>query len=609
MKYKETKNIYQQRIDQFSEQYQNLQKRYGRLSLIRLLIFLGAAALLVYLFATVPLWGALATLVFLILFYRFIQFHEKLGYQRNITKALIDINTTEIANLNYDFSAQANGIEYEDGLHPYSSDLDIIGEHSLFQCINRTTSRPGSDRLADYLLKPTKKETITQRQASAKELTKTLDWRQYFQAYGLNTEDSPEHISNLKQWLKDPVFIRNNAFLKLSLYLAPLWFVGGILGWIYYFNWQVWILWMIPIFILLKRTVDKVNFTHSRTAHAEKMLKVYGRLIHHIENGSFENKNLQALKQQFFTDTKKASEVINRLSYIIAQLNVRYNVFAVLLNASVLWDLIWVNQLEKWKQSYGKSLQIWFDTFAEFEALSSIASLAYNNPDWIYPMVDETSAFNATALGHPLLASEKRVNNDINIPLKGHIKLITGSNMAGKSTLLRTVGVNIALAQAGAVVCAESCQLPLLNIYTSMRTRDDLHESTSSFYAELKRLKSIIQVVKDARAQQKDNVLFLLDEILKGTNSVDRHTGAKALIQQLIRLKGSGLIATHDLELGVLEAQSNGTIENLCMEVQIKDGELYFDYKLHKGVSHSFNATLLMRQMGFDISDTDMRIN
>jgi DNA mismatch repair ATPase MutS len=210
----------------------------------------------------------------------------------------------------------------------------------------------------------------------------------------------------------------------------------------------------------------------------------------------------------------------------------------------------------------------------------------------------------AQQLGHPLIHRDQRIANEVVLPTQGHIKLLTGSNMAGKSTFLRTVGLNIVLAMTGAPVCAREMQVPLLKVYTSMRTQDALHESTSSFYAELKRLKVIIEAV-----EADDKVFFLLDEILKGTNSRDRHTGSKALIKQLIQQGGAGIIATHDLELGSLEAQYNGTIENWCMEVAIDKDQLYFDYLLKKGVSKSFNATVLMRNMGIKIEDAAIAPN
>ena len=258
-------------------------------------------------------------------------------------------------------------------------------------------------------------------------------------------------------------------------------------------------------------------------------------------------------------------------------------------------------RIDKWKATHKEQLPHWFEALAEIEALVSLGNLALNNPDWCQPEIQEQREFVANELGHPLIAADKRVSNTIQMPTQGHMHLLTGSNMAGKSTWLRTVGINIVLALAGAPVCAKNMKLPLLQVYTSMRTQDALHESTSSFYAELKRLKFIIEAVEDPAKTDGIPVFFLLDEILKGTNSRDRHTGAKALIRQLIASRGAGLIATHDLELGALEAEADGRIENWAIEVDIRDGQLFFDYKLKRGVSQSFNATLLMQQMGIKI--------
>lgn len=328
------------------------------------------------------------------------------------------------------------------------------------------------------------------------------------------------------------------------------------------------------------------------------MLAAYARLIQHIEAENFSTEKLQQLKAGFVTSNIPASNAIDRLSYIISQLNVRYNAFAIILNLIGLWDLQWVYRLEKWKAAQRENLPRWFDALAEFETLASLGNLAFNNPDWVFPTLHDDTILVAEELGHPLINRKKRVTNDLTAPTQGHIKLVTGSNMAGKSTFLRTVGLNIVLAMTGAPACAKRLELPLLQVYTSMRTQDALHESTSSFYAELKRLKFIIEAV-----ERGDNVFFLLDEILKGTNSNDRHLGSKALIRQLIESKGGGIIATHDLELGQLETQYGGAIENLRIEVEIKNDELYFDYKLKKGVSESFNATVLMQKMGIKVRE------
>jgi MutS domain V len=411
------------------------------------------------------------------------------------------------------------------------------------------------------------------------------------------------HVELLQQWLHDPTYVKNNKMLTAAIYLMPLWILAAILLSVYYVPWQVGVLFLLLPGGILKKYLNRINDTHHRTTHAEQLLSVYGQLMGHIEQEEFEAPLLQRLRKCFVTENgavvppaRAASGAIKRLSYLIGQLNVRYNPFALILNLVLLWDLRYVRHLEIWKEKWRVQMPQWFEALREFEALSSLATVWYNNPDWVLPNIDEHAELVAEALGHPLIAKDKRVCNDFQSPVSGHIKLVTGSNMAGKSTFLRTVGLNIILAMTGAPVCARRMELPLLQVYSSMRTQDALHESTSSFYAELKRLKTIIEAV-----EAKDNIYFLMDEILKGTNSNDRHTGSKALIKQLIESGGGGIIATHDLELGLLEAQYGGAVENLCMEVEVQGEELLFDYKIKKGVSRSFNATHLMRNMGIKI--------
>jgi len=400
----------------------------------------------------------------------------------------------------------------------------------------------------------------------------------------------------LTSWLSDEPFVTTNKWLKLALIIVPIWMLIGMSLAIYHLSWQIALLFVILPGIILSKTTEHVNETHNRTTHAEKTLSFYAKLIQRIETESFEAPKLNRLKANFLANDQKASTQIQRLSYIIGQLNVRYNAFAIFFNLAGLWDLQYVNKLEKWKAVNKEELPKWFAALQEFEALNSLATLYYNNQDWTFPIIIDKQELNGVQLGHPLIHHSKRIANDFHSPTQAHIKLVTGSNMAGKSTFLRTVGLNIILAMSGSAVCAKELTLPLLQVYTSMRTQDALHESTSSFYAELKRLKVIIEAV-----ESEHNIYFLLDEILKGTNSKDRHTGSRALIEQMIKSKGAGIIATHDLELGNMEATANGAIENLCMEVAVEDGKLRFDYTLEKGVSKSFNATILMKEMGINI--------
>jgi len=588
--------LYKQRTEDFKARAATLQTRYEKFGFVRLTSFILGVALLIFAYSTNPLIGIISTFIFLAAFYRLVLWHQKLLHEKQIEEALALINQQELSFMQDDFQSFADGKEFMDPAHPNSIDMDIFGPYSFFQYANRTTTTMGKKRLAEYLTTVEDVHEIRARQEAITELQDQLEWRQKFRAHGMSTEDAPEHLEQLQLWLNQPDFMQSNSMYKAALIIAPILAFIGLFVWIYYWPWYYAITFFFPAFYMLKTTLDKVNQTHVQTTHAGKTLAYYAYLIEHLEDKHFQSDKLQSLSSALDTDAKKASDRLKRLSFIIHQLNVRNNAFVIILNIFTLWDLQWVLRLEAWKSEQRDDLPKWFSALAEFEALLSFATVYYNRPSWTFPNITTEPLLNATGLGHPLISPKERVANDIQIPTKGHIKLVTGSNMAGKSTFLRTVGLNIVLAMAGAPVCAKKLDLPILETYSSMRTQDALHESTSSFYAELKRLKIIIEAV-----EEKENVFFLMDEILKGTNSNDRHTGSKALITQLIKSKGSGIIATHDLELGAMAENANGAIENLCIEVAVEGGKLHFDYKIKPGVSQSFNATLLMREMGIKI--------
>jgi len=588
---------YRSRATEFGQQAQQLQTKYNTFSLVRLLLFVIGVGVFIFMLSMSWIWVCGFTLLFIVAFARFVRWHLNLQREQKRMENLAKINQNEAQALDHQYSCFEAGEEWVDPLHPYSFDMDIYGEHSFFQFCNRSSTAIGRKCLANYLSAPASNEVIRERQVAAKELSEKLDWRQDLQACGMDTKDDIQHVQALQKWLTMPPFVMGRPGLLAAIYLNPLWTIVGILLVVYaYIPWQAGLLFLLPPILILRQFLERINTTHNLTAQADDILAVYGRLIEQIEQTSFDSPLLQKLKSAYADDQAKASSGIHRLSYIISQLNVRYNAFAIIFNIIGLWDLHWILRLEKWKAIYQDRLPGWFASLQEFEALASLGTLAYNHPYWCFPEITSQALLQAEGLGHPLIHARERITNDIDIPTEGHIKLVTGSNMAGKSTFLRTVGINIVLAMAGAPVCAKRFSLPLLEVHSSMRTQDALHESTSSFYAELKRLKTIIEAV-----ESQPNIFFLLDEILKGTNSKDRHTGSKALIQQFIRSKGAGIIATHDLELGGLEAEAQGAIENLCMEVEIQDGKLDFDYKLKKGVSKSFNATLLMKNMGIRI--------
>ena len=298
------------------------------------------------------------------------------------------------------------------------------------------------------------------------------------------------------------------------------------------------------------------------------------------------------------TSDQKASTSIKELQQILNRFDVRLNVFAFfILNTFFLWDLWQMVALNNWKKTNKLSVTNWYQTIALVEVAGSFSTLYFNNADWNFPQIaDEHFTIEGSAIGHPLINKQQAVTNNFSLQGIAKIDLITGSNMAGKSTFLRSLGVNIILAYTGSAVCAKEFTVSIAEIMSSMRIEDNLAENTSTFYAELKKLKSIIDAVNE------DKKLFiLLDEILRGTNSLDRHAGSKALIQQLIKKNTVAIIATHDIELSKLESEFPVSISNYNFDVQVNGDQLFFDYKLKQGVCKSMNASVLMKQIGIEM--------
>jgi len=337
---------------------------------------------------------------------------------------------------------------------------------------------------------------------------------------------------------------------------------------------------------------------HDQLSKIAEEIETLSAAIGHIENATFECDLLKKVQSNLYHQNKNVSDDITRLRKLLDKLDLRYNlVISAPLNILLLWNLQQMLDLEKWKSEQQQNIEKWFTTLGHIEALSSFGILHFNEPDWAFPTIIPDYFFiEGKEIGHPLIAKNKRINNYIEIKHDGELMVVTGSNMAGKSTYLRSVGVNVILAMAGAPLCAKELKVSHVQIISSMRITDNLAESTSTFYAELKKLKTIIEKVNAG-----ERVFILLDEILRGTNSLDRHTGSVALIKQLIKHHAAAIIATHDLELAKIKNDFPESIINYHFDVQVSNDELYFDYKLKPGVCKSLNASILMKKIGIEL--------
>jgi DNA mismatch repair ATPase MutS len=350
--------------------------------------------------------------------------------------------------------------------------------------------------------------------------------------------------------------------------------------------------------ILLQLTIIafnlvRINNAHRQVARRYEMLAKFSNLLSKIEEEEFSSCYLKEQQDKLTHAGNTAAYHINRLAVIIHRFDRRLDmILGVLLNGLFLWDIHCVVALDRWKRNSQKQIPEWFSVVKDFDATISLAGYFYNNPDFTFPGVSDKLIIEARDLGHPLIDKNTRVANDFAIGEKGTLVILTGPNMAGKSTFLRTVGVNLILGMNGAPVCASEFIFTPVKIFSSMRTSDSLQKNESYFYAELCRLRTLKE-----RLLADDNMFILLDEILKGTNSRDKHTGSKLFIKQLVKMNGTGLIATHDVELGNMEQDFPEHISNKCFEVEIDGEHISFDYLLREGMTKKMNAAYLMKQM------------
>ncbi len=590
---------YQDQINVLGNELAIVQKRKSLFGWLRFITFI-AAFFAIWLFWSYGLLIAFSA--FLILSGLFLFILTKDLNNNSAIENMIrlqQINQTEIEVLNHHFSHLPSGSNYKPDVHDYANDLDIFGKASLYQYINRTNSEQGNKLFADLLLHPSSPDFILQRQQSIKELSAEIKWRQQLQSYGKATPITINIQHKIDDWLQQPNTFLNNFYWKVLQYLLPaisltflvLYFTNILYSSAFYPLIALMFIISISISKLVQRSYIQLN-------KISPELESLSDSIYWIEKKDFKTGLLQQLRNKYVTNSIISSRSIKKLKKILDLLDIRLNPLVFIpLNTFLFWDLQQVFILEKWKVTNQQNIDDWFNALAEIESISSLANFHFNHPENSFPLLsDKEGVFIAEELGHPLIPKEKLIRNDFSTEGLNQLNLITGSNMAGKSTFLRSVGINIVLAMMGSSVFAKSLTLSPMKVLSNMRVNDNLEESASTFYAELKKLKDIIDAV-----YKNEKVFLLLDEILRGTNSADRHTGSKALIKQLINHQAAGIIATHDLELAKLADEFPGSIHNYHFDVQVSNDELYFDYKLKRGICQSMNASLLMKKIGINL--------
>ena len=587
---------YQKQIDHYTARLKQIKKRRNLITLAKLLTF-GYMIFLIYLLinhSTQPLLllgiGAILVFIFLTLW------DSQIIYRQHLIEELLRINTLESDYLAGNFSALDQGERFNDPAHPYAHDLDLFGEDSLFQHLNRTVTFSGTQKLVSWLLSLSKDpEVIHSRQQAAEELCAEPEWCQHFRAAGALHPTQALDAVILKSGPTESPFFSKHSTVRLILWTANT---------IVIVSWAVTSFTPLPFSISLVLSllqlsalalyIKKINAYHQRLNLFLKTISNYLPLVRLIHDQSFRSPYLQKIRHSLFTPESNSLQALTQLHRIQNSLDQRGNiVIAFILNGLYLKDFHTLLRLDHWRKKYGPDIETWTDVLSEADALISMANYRFNHPAYCLPVICQDRLLDTEEIGHPLLKSERNVTNDFSIRSLHQIAIVTGANMAGKSTFLRTIGVNLILAQSGNVVCSRYFAFQPMTLFTSMRTTDSLSKDTSYFHAELLRLQQLVNI-----AQQEDKVFIILDEMLKGTNSVDKLNGSLAFLKRILSYPISGLVATHDLALGELADDFPEHFFNVCFEIVHSGSQITYDYKLHPGISSNMNASILLKQMG-----------
>jgi len=607
--------IYSDNIKMYDAKLLKLSKLFNRISFLRLFIFVISSIILIYLIKFKLLTPILIVFPLSILcFGAAIKYHNKIAFLKKHTAFLKGINESEVLREKCNLEEFDTGHKFINQNHPYTSDLDIFGQYSIFQLLNRTTTESGMILLSEWLSEPATNYEIHDRQKAIKEISQKLDWSQDFQASGMHFQNKKSDYYKLLDWVEVPVVLLK--YRRIYMAVAIILSVLSLLG-LYFLiinaassNWHIYLLSFVTVlfvnYIILRKVKTIADDIVKTSQENINILRGYRTLINKIECESFKSKKLYELQSILIKSKYSAFNEINRLcrqlefsqqrGVKIKQILIGGNYLYPLLNSFLLIDIYLIIGIEKWKSKNKAFLKSWSEVVSEFEVINSLAGFCYSNPSFTFPEITEKNNYvHFESLGHPLINSNKRVCNNFHSEGQGDVVMITGSNMGGKSTFLRTVGVNLVLALAGAPCCAKYGQVSNLKLYTSMRTQDNLREGISSFYAELSRIEKMLKLIESSQ-----NTFFLLDEMFKGTNSEDRHKGGFSLINQLSKLKTSGIIATHDIELAKLSGNKR-LVTNYSFNSEIKDHSMIFSYELHPGICNDFNASELMEKSGIKI--------
>ena len=594
---------YQKRLASREELASALKERHGQIGGARFAAAIVIIATVWWLHVTHALSSAWIVLP-LAIFVALVAWHLRVRRERSRAERAADFYRRGLARIDGRWTGTGpQGVRFEDAHHVYADDLDLFGKGSLFELLCSARTRMGEECLARWLLAPAPLEVILGRQRAVADLRSRTDLREELAIQGEGAAAGVQPDA-LLAWAEAPNLLEDPEArgAKVSLLtvagvvLPALAVLTAVIGIVTGFGTPFYLVLLAQIVLLLVLGKKITSILHG-TESAFEDLRMLSGLLLRIEREQFQAPSLQALVRKLSSHTLPASRTIGQLSTIVSLAGSRRNQAIALFTVPLLYTLNVALAAERWRRNHGKVVRAWMEAIGEIEALVSFAGYSYEHPDDPFPdLVEGAVTFDGAALGHPLIPAKRCVRNDVSVGGTRQVLLISGSNMSGKSTLLRTVGINTVLAMAGAPVRARRLRLSPLQVGASIRINDSLHEGSSRFYAEITRIRQLLDLVSQGR-----QLLFLLDELLQGTNSRDRKIGAEGIVHGFVRRGAVGLITTHDLAVTDLSGLREGALHNMHFQDELRDGRMTFDYTLREGVVTKSNGVELMRSIGLEV--------
>ncbi len=572
-------------------------------------IRLGNIRLILVLLAVIMLWGSLRDHYFspwwvvvpVAAFIAIAAYHSRILRSRELAQRAVAFYEKGLARIEDRWTGSGEtGDRFSDPHHVYAADLDLFGEAGLFQLLSTARTRMGEDTLAQWLLSPAAVEQIRERHAAVGELRDQLDLREEIAVVGQDI-GAGVHPEALLQWAESQNHLKPSALRWLALLLAVMAISTA----------AVWAVWRIATpfvavvvieALLIYRLKKPLEAVLHGTEHAFRNLDLFSGVLARLEVHRFHVPPLQRMQRELLASGVPASQAIARLRTLVDLIDSRHNVFTRIIDAPLMYSVQLAFAAERWRSEHGGALRSWVNAVGQIEALLSLSSYSFEHPsDPLPAFTDGAASFDADGLGHPLVPAATCVRNDVSICGETRVLLVSGSNMSGKSTLLRAVGLNVVLAMAGAPVRARTLTLTPLQVGASIRVNDSLREGSSRFYAEITRLREIFDLAKGDIGKGDPSLLFLLDELLQGTNSKDRRIGAEGIVRALVTRGAIGLISTHDLALTDIGGADAAHLRNVHFQDELANGRMSFDYKLRDGVVTKSNGLELMRSIGLEV--------